>query len=319
MKRSPLAGLAALLCAISAPALAEGDNGYPTHLVQLVNPFPAGSTTDGLARGLARALSSRLGREVIVNNKPGASGGIGTLAAATAEADGYTLLFAPAVVLSVIPVEQRNMAFSLADFVPICRTFVNQMVVAVPADSRFKTLAELVADAKRRPGQLNYGHQGTASIPHIAMEQFLQTAGIRITGVPFRGEPLLVTELIASRIDVAALVLGSAAGQNFRLLGVFGEERNPAFPDIATVREQGFDIAPTSFGGLLAPAQTPKPVLAKLAAACEGAASDTVYSEAAKRAFQPQSYYADGATFANELRRDVEDKKRILSQMEKPQ
>jgi tripartite-type tricarboxylate transporter receptor subunit TctC len=319
MEMRLIVGLAAFATAMAMPAFAQTEAGYPNHLVQLVNPFPAGSTTDGLARGLARGLSSRLGREFIVNNKPGASGGIGTLSVATADPDGYTLLFAPALVLSVIPLDQHNMGFTPADFVPVCRTFVNQMVLAVPADSPFKSLADLVSEAKQRPGRLNYGHQGTSSIPHMAMEQFLQTAGINITGVPFRGEPLLVTELIAGRLDVASLVLGSAAGQSFRLLGVFGEERNPAFPDVATFRQQGFDIAPTSFGGLLAPAKTPKPIVAKLAAACESAAKDAVYGEAAKRAFQPQSYYADGATFARELQRDIEDKKQVLSLIKKTQ
>jgi tripartite-type tricarboxylate transporter receptor subunit TctC len=311
--------LATFAIMMAMPALAEPEAGYPSHLVQLVNPFPAGSTTDGLARGLARGLSTRLGREFIVNNKPGASGGIGTLTVATADPDGYTLLFAPALVLSVIPFEQRNMGYSPADFVPICRTFVNQMVLAAPAESRLRSVADLVAEAKQRPGGLNYGHQGISSIPHMAMEQFLQTAGINVTGVPFRGEPLLVTELIAGRLDVASLVLGSAAGQNFSLLGVFGDERNPAFPDVPTVKEQGFDIAPTSFGGLLAPVQTPKPIVAKLAAACDGAAKDTVYGDAAKRAFQPHSYYADGDMFARELQHDIDDKKQILNLMKKNQ
>lgn len=318
-KKFMIAALAALVTAAATPAFAQNEGDYPSRLVQVVNPFPAGSTTDGLARGLARGLSTRLGREFVINNKPGASGGIGTLTVATAAPDGYTLLFAPAVVMSVIPVEQRNMGFSLSDFVPVCRTFVNQMVLAAPTDSRLNSLADLVAEAKQRPGQLNYGHQGISSIPHIAMEQFLQTASIDITGVPFRGEPLLVTELLAGRIDVASLVLGSAAGHEFHLLGVFGEERNPAFPNVPTVKEQGFNIAPTSFGGLFAPARTPKPIVAKLAAACEGAAKDAVYGEAAKRAFQPQGYYADQDTFVRELRRDIDDKKQILSQMKKTQ
>lgn len=165
-----IGSLAALAALMAMPAFAEPEAAYPSRLIQIVNPFPPGSTTDGLARGLARGLSTRLGREFIINNKPGASGGIGALAVATAEPDGYTLLFAPALVLSVIPVDQRSIGYSPADFVPVCRTFVNQMVLAVPADSPLRTVADLVAEAKRRPGGLNYGHQGISSIPHMAME-----------------------------------------------------------------------------------------------------------------------------------------------------
>ena len=106
------------------------------------------------------------------------------------------------------------------------------------------------------------------------MEQFLQTAGLKIRDIPYRGDPPVVTDLLGGQIDVAALVIGVANNPKLRVLGVFSSERNPGMPDVPTVKEQGFDVSPGSFGGLFAPLDTPKDVLAKLASACEGAAKD---------------------------------------------
>jgi tripartite-type tricarboxylate transporter receptor subunit TctC len=120
-----------------------------------------------------------------------------------------------------------------------------------------------VAAARAQPGKLNYGHQGAGSIPHLSMEEFLDTAKLDIKGIPSRGDPAVVTDMLGGSIDVAALVQGTVAGQNLRLLGIFAEERHPAFADTPTVKEQGFDVAPISFGGLLSPASWKRPVPAR--------------------------------------------------------
>jgi len=199
--------------------------------------------------------------------------------------------------------------------VPVCQTVSNAMVIAVRPDSPFKTLADLVAAARAQPGKLNYGHQGAGSIPHLSMEEFLETAKLDVKGIPGRGDPAVVTDLLGGSIDVAALVQGTVAGQNLRLLGIFAEERHPSFADTPTVREQGFDVAPISFGGLLAPAATPKDVIGKLETACAAAAKDDVYASAAKRGGQPPSYYADRTVFGARLARDIEAKKRLIERM----
>jgi len=162
--------------------------------------------------------------------------------------------------------------------------------------------------AKQRPGALNYGHQGPLTIPHLAMEEFLQTAGIAMTDIPFRGEPLVITDLLGGQIHIASIVLGSAAGQNIRLIGVFAEMRHPAFPNVPTVKEQGYDVSPASFGGLLTPAATPIVVVDKLAGACAGAAHDEAYATVARRAAQPADYHADSDAFKERLLRDIERK-----------
>jgi tripartite-type tricarboxylate transporter receptor subunit TctC len=260
-------------------------------------------------------LSSRLGQQFIVENRPGAGGALGTASVARADADGYTVLFAPALVLSVHPQARKDTGYKPDALIPVCQTFTNAMALAVPHDSPIKNVADLVAAAKKKPGALNYGHQGILTIPHLAMEEFLQNAKVDIKGVPFRGEPLVMTDLIGGRLDVASIVLGSASGQNIRVIGVFAETRHPAFPDVPTVKEQGYDVSPASFGGLLAPKATPAPIVAKLAGACAGAAKDAIYATTAKRAAQPDDYYGDAAIFQQRLQRDIERKAAVLARV----
>jgi tripartite-type tricarboxylate transporter receptor subunit TctC len=308
---------AATIAATCLPASAQTD--YPNRAVRIVNPYVAGSTTDILARGLAVGLSSRLGQQFYVENRAGAGGTLGTQNVARAETDGYTLLFAPALVLSVYPQARGTDAGYKPDaIIPICQTFTNAMALAVRPESPIKNVADLVKAAKEKPGALNYGHQGPLTIPHLAMEEFLNYAGIDIKDIPFRGEPLVMTDLLGGRIDVASIVLGTAQGQNVRVIGVFSETRHPAFKDVPTVKEQGFDVSPASFGGLMAPAGTFAPVMAKLTTACEGAAKDDTYKTTAERAAQPPDYYADAALFRQRLQRDIERKAAVLSRLKTP-
>ena len=302
----------AAICALagSGPSIAQ-DN-YPSRVVKIVNPYVAGSTTDVLARALAVGLSSKLGREFIIENKPGAGGSLGALSVVRADPDGYTLLFAPALVLSVYPQARTDAGYKPDALVPVCQTFTNAMALAVLPGSPIKNIADLVAAAKTRPGALNYGHQGVLTIPHLAMEEFLQAAKISIKDIPFRGEPLVMTDLLGGRLDVASIVLGTASGQDIRVIGIFTEKRHPAFPDVPTVKEQGYDVSPASFGGLFAPAGTPAPILATLASACEVAAKSETYANVAKRAAQPLDYFADAASFRARLNRDIDAKARVL-------
>ena len=305
--------LAAICALFVTPSRAQ--DAYPSRVVKIVNPYIAGSTTDVLARALAVGLSNKLGREFIIENKPGAGGSIGALSVVRADPDGYTLLFAPALVLSVYPQARTDAGYKPDALVPVCQTFTNAMALAVLPGSPIKNVADLVAMAKARPGALNYGHQGVLTIPHLAMEEFLQAAQIDIKDIPFRGEPLVLTDLLGGRLDVASLVLGSAHGQNIRVIGIFGEARHPAFPDVPTMKEQGYDVSPASFGGLFAATATPTPILSTLTAACEFSAKSETYAGVAKRAAQPMDYYANAAAFRARLARDIEAKARVLPRL----
>ena len=311
---------AATLTAVlsSAPALAQG--GYPNRVVKVINPYVAGSTTDILARALSSGLSSRLGQQFVVENRAGAGGALGTAAVARSDPDGYTLLFAPALVLSVHPQSRDDTGYKPDALAPVCQTFVNAMALAVRPESPIRSVADLVTAAKNKPGALNYGHQGPLTIPHLAMEEFLHAAQIDIKDIPFRGEPLVMTDLLGGRIDVASIVLGSASGQNVRVIGIFAETRHPAFANVPTVKEQGYDVSPASFGGLFAPAATPAPVIARLSEACAAAAKDDVYRSVAERAAQPPDFYDNEAGFRSRLARDTAAKQRVLARIKaKPQ
>ena len=312
--RGKILGWALASClGLSVPSHAQHD--YPSRVVQIVNPYQAGSTTDVLARALAVGLSARLGQQFVVVNRPGAGGALGAVSVVRSEPDGYTLLFAPALIVSVLPAARADTGYDANSLVPVCQTFSNAMALAVRPDSPFKSLADLVQAARQKPGRLNYGHQGPSTIPHLAMEEFLDAAGLKIDGIPYRGDPAVMTDLLGGRLDVAAIVLGSAREQNVRLLGVFADERHPSVPEAPTVKEQGFDVSPTSFGGLLAPTRTPPEIVDKLAAVCAGAAKDDAYATTAQRAFQPANYYADRETFQARLAHDIEVKKRLLGRM----
>ena len=300
---------------VVAPLPSHAQSDYPNRIVKIVVPYGAGTVPDILARALTTGLSGRLGQQFIVENKAGGSGALGTASVVRAEADGYTVLFAPAVVLSVLPQSRNDTGYRHDSLVPVCQTFVNTMGLAVRPDSPIKSIGDLVATAKQKPGALNYGHPGVMTIPHLAMEEFMQAAAIDIKDIPFRGGPQTIAELLAGRIDILSTVIGTEVGQNIRIIGVFGEKRLAHLPDVPTFKEQGYNVSPASFGGLLAPPATPQPILSKLSAACAEAAKYDLYATTAKRAGQPDDYYADAEVFRQRLARDIESKARVLSRL----
>jgi len=302
--------------AIIMPAPGQAQSDYPNRVVKIVNPYGAGSAPDILVRALVTNLSSQLGQQFIVENRVGGSGAVGTASVVRADPDGYTLLFAPALVLSVLPQARgADAGYKPDSLTSICQTFVNTMGLVVRPDSPIKTIADLVAAAKQKPGQLNYGHPGVSTIPQLAMEEFQQAAGIEIKDIPFRSGPQSMTELLGGRLDVVSLVMGTEVGQNIRVIGVFSEKRIATFPDVPTIKEQGYDVTPASFGGLLAPLGTPQPILSKLSSGCADAAKSDVYVTTAKRAGQPDDYYSDAAAFRLRLSRDIESKARVLARV----
>jgi tripartite-type tricarboxylate transporter receptor subunit TctC len=316
MRRSFTAAIVVVaITAVVAPMPGQAQSDYPNRVVKIVVPYAAGSVPDILVRGLTPGLSGRLGQQFIVENKAGGSGALGTASVVRAEADGYAVLFAPAVVLSVLPQSRNDTGYRPDSLVPVCQTFVNTMGLVVRPESPIKSIGDLVAAAKQKPGALNYGHPGVMTIPHLAVEEFMQAAAIDIKDIPFRGGPQTVAELLAGRIDVLSIVMGTEVGQNIRVIGVFGEKRLAYLPDVPTVKEQGYDVSPASFGGLLAPRATPEPILSKLSSACAEAAKNDLYAMIAKNAGQPSDYYADAAAFRQRLARDIESKARVLSRL----
>ena len=311
--------LAAAMAALAGIAQAQTQpqtqpqEAYPTRPIQVINPYQAGNVTDLMTRAAAAGLSQHLGQPVVVLNRDGAAGAVGALAGARAAADGYTLVFAPALVLSVLPVTQPASGLRADALRPVCQLFSNAQGIAVRLDSPFRSLTDLAEAAKAAPGRLTYGTLGIASIPHLAMLQWTRAAGVEMAHIPYRGDGPALTEVLAGRLDAAAIVLGSASGRtDMRLLAIFDTARNPAFPEVPTAMEGGYDVAPVSFGGLLAPAATPPARVAVLEAACAAVAEGEVYRAAARRALQPTSFHTGAAAFAGRLARDIAEKRELL-------
>ena len=255
--------------ALSACTAAYADE-FPTRTVTIVSPYQAGGTSDIIARILAQKLSERWGKNVIVENRPGANGGIGVTAVTHAAPDGHTLLAAASSALTINPLFYPKLPYNVdRDLAPITRTgtVANVLVVnpAVPATS----VQALIALAKARPGQLSYASQGNGSNGQVTGELFKQRANIDILHVPYKGSAPAVQDLLSGQVqlmfDNLPSVLQLIRSGQLRALAVTTAERDPQLPDTPTIAESslpGFDTG--AWFALLAPKATPQPILAEL-------------------------------------------------------
>jgi len=302
---------ASLMIAVGAASSAVAQT-YPDHVVQIIVPSTAGSSADILGRVLADGMSAQLGKPFIVVDKPGANGVLGSADVARAKPDGYTLMHGATYSITVQPLTDKDAGYTVKSFTPICQTFKNDQVIVIPPNSPLKTARDIVDAAKRKPGALNVGIPGIATIPHLAMVELADQAKVEFNDVPFKGPAEEIQATRSGQIDFAAVPLTAAAGSGLAMPGLFAEARNPSLPDVPTFKEQGYDIAPLSYGGLLGPAGMPDDVTRKLESACVA----TIKSEAAQRVvkntLQPADYFADSAGFARNLERDVAEKMRLV-------
>ncbi|OYY13386.1 MAG: hypothetical protein B7Y70_02340 [Rhizobiales bacterium 35-68-8] len=289
---------------------------FPERGIEVIVTFAPGGTPDVLARTLAEGLQDNLKQSVIVVNRLGAGGAVGGGSVARAQPDGYTLLFSPALIASVVPVLQPQAGFTAASFEPVCQTFESQMALIVPAESPYKSVRDLVEIARKEPGKLTWGHAGRGSIPHLAMLELSQVAGIKVVEVPYKGDAETIPALLGGQIDFAPITLSSVPEGRVRIIGLFANARNPAIPDVPTVKEQGFDVAPTSFGGLFAPKGVPAPVKARLETACKAAVETPRYTDLARKLRLGPNLYYSGAEFAAHLATDIADKARLLATLD---
>jgi tripartite-type tricarboxylate transporter receptor subunit TctC len=260
---------AMLAAALSAPALAQ--EAWPARPVRVIVPFAAGGGADLVARAVSAKLQERLGRQFVIDNRPGGAGNIGTDAAAKAAPDGYTLLITgPSHVNNAHLF--RSLPFDpIRGFAPVSLlTSAPYVLIADPA-LPLRSLGDLVAAAKARPGALSYGSAGNGTAGHLAMEMIKSQAGIDMVHVPYRGSPAVLTDIMGGRIAVAfdnvlSSAPGIAAGQ-LRGLAVSGARRAPALPQVPTIAESGlpgFDV--TVWQGALFPAGTDPAIVARLGA-----------------------------------------------------
>lgn len=260
--------LLALLIAL-APASAAFAQAFPSKPLRIIVPFTPGSATDTMARPIAEKLSQALGQPVVVENRPGAGGTIGSALLAKSPADGYTLgvVSTGHVVNHVL---YSNLQYdTLKDFAGVSPLAALPSVLVVSPSLGVRSVKELVAQAKAKPGEMNYATAGVGSAAHISAEKFRLAAGINAVHVPLKGSPESVTETMGGRTHFTWTPLTTAAGQirggQLLALAVSTPQRSAAFPDVPTIAEAGFPRGEFNFWvGMLAPAGTPREVLARL-------------------------------------------------------
>jgi len=252
--------------------------------VEITVLFPAGSSADVTARLLADGMSKQLGAKVIVYNRPGAGGAIGYTYVAAQKPDGYWLVWNSNSISTTY--HSGSLAFDYRAFDAVARVLVESPVLAVGGGAKWKTLADLVADAKSRPKQISVGNSGIGSHTHISAVALFKAAGVEVIDVPF-GATQVVPSLLGNQVDAvlqlpAALSAYVKSGQ-VRLLAALTSSRDPALPGVPTAREQGFDVALEAWRGIATPKGTPKPVIAMLEGAIRKTAESSEFSQASER------------------------------------
>jgi len=245
---------------------------WPARPIKLLVPFPAGSSPDLIARAVAEPLAAALGQAIVVDNRPGAGGNVGTGMVAKAEPDGYTLLFTIQGPLVTAPLLSKHLGYDpLKDLMPVSLVATSPNLLVVDPKLGANSLADFVRIARDKKGELNYGSVGNGSASHLAMELFKTRAGIDLLHVPYQGFPQIVNAMLAGQIQAAFMVPGIAMGQvragKLKALGVTTLGRVGALPDIPTLAEQGFaGFEAISWQAVLAPAKTPKAIVNRLSA-----------------------------------------------------
>ncbi len=266
------AALAAALALLSAPASAPAAAAekYPTHPITMIVPFPAGGGVDAVARIVADKLSAALGQPLVVDNRGGAAGVIGMRMGARAVPDGYTLILAHTGSTSINPSLYANPGYDpRADFAPIGLISSTPVVLMAHPSFPAKSITDLIAMAKKEPGQINFGTPPPGTGGYLAAELFKSMSGAYVTIIPYKGTAALTTDLLGNHVpigfNVIAPAMGSLRAGSLRALAVAGPERSSLFPDVPTVSESGLPgFESVLHYGLLAPAGTPKEIITRL-------------------------------------------------------
>lgn len=260
--------LAGFLPGLAGPAAAQ--ERWPERPLQLIAPIAAGGLTDALARMLASGLSTRLGQQVVVDNRPGGAGVIGMSAAARSPADGYHLVLVYQGVASVNPVLYPKLPYdTLRDFAPVAQVATFPMALVASSRVQAADLQAFMALARSKPGQLSYASAGNATTAHLTMELFKRRTGLQLTHIPYKGEAPALNDLIGGQVDVAFSSLGSVLphlhSDRLKLLGVTSAQRTPLAPELPTIAEAGVTgFQSVGWYAVLAPAGTPAVAIERL-------------------------------------------------------
>ena len=269
-RRSFVVGTAAAATGLAAaPTFAQQH--YPTHPITFINPFPPGGAADVVGRPFAAVLEPIIKQPCVIETKAGAAGQVGAQFAATAKPDGYTLLIHIVSISGFAEVDKlfgRTPKFTRADFIPIARFTAGPVVLLTNEQQPYRTLKELVDDAKANPDKLVFSSSGLYGALHLPTALFMKAAGIKLRHLPTNGGGPAITALLGNNSQILVSSIAAASGQikagKLRALGVFAPTRSPALPDVPTMKEQGYDLEFYLWVGLFAPKGTPEPVIATL-------------------------------------------------------
>ena len=265
-RRSLLALLPALVLASEVNAQA-----WPARAIRLVVPFPAGGATDLLARAIAQGLGNALGQPIVVDNRPGAGGTLGSSEVARAAPDGHTLLMSTSSTHSIAPHLNANLPYNVeADFTPVAQVANATNILLVPKDLPVNSMRELIAYIKARPGQLNYATSGNGTIVHLTTEAFKAQAGLFIVHIPYRGTALAIPDLVSGKVQMLfdSLVSGLPHVRDGKLkaLAITSAKRSPLVPDLPTVAESGLPgFESTTWFGVYGPKGLPAAITERVA------------------------------------------------------
>jgi tripartite-type tricarboxylate transporter receptor subunit TctC len=280
LRIAPSLWLSVVVALCCAQNLARAQDSYPSRPIRMLVGFGAGGGSDIVARIVAQDISQTVGQSVVVENRTGASGLIAAEDLAKSPADGYTLMMGTQTVFAVAPrLYRKTSVDAVKDFAGVALTGASPLVLVVNPSSSAHTVADMIAMAKADPGKINFGTGGAGTTPHMTAELFQYMAGIKMTHIAYRGEAPAINDLVAGQIPAMfanlSAVMGHIKGGTLRAIAVTSAQRSPSAPDIPTVSETLPGFAAETWFGIVAPAGTPRPILAKLnAAALKGLAND---------------------------------------------
>jgi tripartite-type tricarboxylate transporter receptor subunit TctC len=313
-----LAALAATVLCTAAQA-----QSFPDRPVTMIVPFPPGGIADITGRPLAVSMSKVLGQQVVVENKAGAGGAVGHAFVAKAKPDGYTIMTALSSIV-VIPeadkVNGRPSTYQMSDFTPIALVSADPTILLVPTNAPWKTLKELMDDARSRPGKISYSSSGVYGTIHTCFEMLAQAAGVKLLHVPYKGGGPSMTALIAGEVNLTAQSPGVSnphiKSGKVRVLGSWAAARTPALPDVPTMKEQGYDVEFYIWAGVFAPGGLPADVRDRITVAVRQAVQDPDFQKAMANVNTPINY-KEGRDFESFMNADAKRLAEVVQKMGK--
>jgi tripartite-type tricarboxylate transporter receptor subunit TctC len=316
MKASSCLTFASALAVLFASTAVRSDDAadYPNRPVQVVVSWAPGGSVASIARVLSASMSEVLGEPYVVLTRDGGAGLIGTASIANAKPDGYIIGFGPITPITNALHLMKNKTFSIDSFEYVCQAFENMFSVAVPENSPYTSIQQLVQDIVQKPDMLTYGHLGRGSLSHLSFANIVQSRDLKITEVPYRGENALMTDLLAGRIDFGIVTVGGMVGKPVRLLGVFGNRRHPGFPNVPQMSEADLPSLQPALNGIIVPKGTPEAIVGKLESACQKATQTASFTAFMGSIAEPV-VYRGREDFTKQAHLDNKEKAELIARL----